>query len=66
MLMLGKATASSRPNLHVLAIRAVFNFAFGSAFILFVVCKRMICDEYEYDFWKLISGLAELESHRWP
>lgn len=40
MLMPGKATASSRPNLHVLAISAVFNFAFGAALINFVVCKR--------------------------
>lgn len=40
MLMPGKATASSRLNLHVLATSALFNFAVGSALILFVVCKR--------------------------
>lgn len=37
------ATASSRPNLHVLATSAVFNFAVGSASILFVclfVCMQ--------------------------
>lgn len=39
MPMPGKA-AASRPNLHVLAKSAVLNFAFGSALILFVVCKR--------------------------
>lgn len=38
--MPGKVTASSRPNLHVLAISAVFNFAVGAALLLFVVCKR--------------------------
>lgn len=36
MLMPGKATESSRPNLHVLATSAVFNFVVGAAFLLFV------------------------------
>lgn len=40
MLMPGKATASSRPDLNVLATSAVFNFAVGSAFILFVLYAR--------------------------
>lgn len=65
MLVLRKATASSRPNLHLLEISALFNFASGSALIVLVVCKKMICDENEYDFWTFISGLAELESDRW-
>lgn len=34
MLMPGKATASSRPNLHVLATGAVFNLTVRAAFIV--------------------------------
>lgn len=41
MLMPGKATASSRPNLHVLATSAVFNFVVGAAFILFVCMQEV-------------------------
>lgn len=40
MLMPGKATASRRPNLHVLATSAVFNFAVGAALLLFVCMQE--------------------------
>lgn len=40
MLMPGKATASSRPNLHVLATSAVFNFVVRAALILFVCMQE--------------------------
>lgn len=36
MLMPGKVTASSHPNLHVLATSAVVNFVVGATLILFV------------------------------
>lgn len=51
MLMPGKATAGSRPNLHVLATSAVFKFSVGSAFSFFFFClyaRGMICDKNLY------------------
>lgn len=49
--MPGKATAGSRPNLHVLATSAVFKFSVGSAFSFFFFClyaRGMICDKNLY------------------
>lgn len=53
MLLPERATASSRPDLHVLAISAVFNLAVRSA--SFVCCmqeERFVMN----DFGGLISG----------
>lgn len=57
MLMPEKVTATSRPNLHVLAISAVFNFCFWGCIhfsfffcylfllLFFLDARSMICDE---------------------
>ena len=66
MLMPGKATASSRPNLRVLATSAVFNFAVGAALLLFVCMQEewFVMKMYMISLRINFSGLAELESQQ--